>query len=183
MESTVSDAIRDAWSKVLTLTHFTVLVAVIVYCSGGKLLLTITVYALMMCAVLLRLCFHLYRGYYSAREELSSIVVDNRDKQRLAFELEGVKNRNREYIKAIRTIKENLRCCLTLSIPVDPVVTAQGYVFERSGIAEHMEMPVGQIQFCPLTRQPMHQGDIHENYALRGVCSALHDLHNNLNPE
>jgi hypothetical protein len=113
--------------------------------------------------------------------------VDNRDKQRLAFELERATNMNREYVKAIRIIKENLRCCITLSVPDDPVVTFQGYVFQRDGIQEVIACQLRErpwtVAFCPHTRTPMYSSDVHENYPLKGVCRALHDLDSNLNVE
>lgn len=187
MENTVLGAIRGAASKVLDLTLFSVLVAVMDYCSGGRQLLAITIYALVVAAVLLCLCLHLYNGYYNARKELFSIEVDNRDKQRLAFELERATNMNREYVKAIRIIKENLRCCITLSVPDDPVVTFQGYVFQRDGIQENiacqLRLRPGTVAFCPHTRTPMYSSDVYENYPLKGVCRALHDLDSNLNVE
>jgi predicted membrane chloride channel (bestrophin family) len=174
MQNPVIDAVRNAESKVFNFTHFSVLVAVVVYCSGGNQLLVITSYALVMVAVLALLCFRLYTGYCNARRELFSLEADNRDKERLAFELEKVSNREREYARAFKSIKESMECCITMDVPSNPVITTMGYVFSRKELGRFTST-MGYL-ICPISGRTMIQSDIMCNYPVVNVCAELRHL-------
>jgi hypothetical protein len=54
-------------------------------------------------------------------------------------------------------------CPISLDIMIDPVITKQGYTFERSAVVKWLETH----NTCPLTREPLNVSDLVPNKALR----------------
>ena len=167
----VISVVRWAQSQILTLTHFSVLAAVLVHCCAGNLLLVVTAYSIGVAAVLACLCLHLFARYYEARKTLSSIEHDVRQAQKWSFELEKAQNRERVYKRAFESIKECMECSITCEVPNDPVVTSTGFVFSKRALDAWMS-EVGYYT-CPRTRMLLNPSDIVRVYPVINVCAEV----------
>ena len=167
----VISKVRWAESQILTLTHFSVLAAVLVHCCAGRLLLVVTGYSIGVAAVLACLCCQLFARYREARKTLSSIEHDVRQADNLWIELEKAQSRELQYKKAFMAIKGCVECSITMQVPKDPVMTSTGYVFSKKALDAWM-CKLG-FYACPNTRKHLSPHDIMEIYSLKKVCAEL----------
>ena len=167
----VTSVVWWAQSQILTLTHFSVLAAVVVHCCSGNLLPVVTAYSIGVAAVLACLCLHLACRYYEARKTLSSIEHDVRQAQKWSFDLEKAQKRERVYKRAIESIKEYMECSISCEVPKDPVVTSTGFVFEKKELHDWMRR-VGHYE-CPRSRAWLNPADIIRIYPINHICAEL----------
>jgi hypothetical protein len=76
---------------------------------------------------------------------------------------EDVKNNSDAVVPLSPTLTSAFTCPISLEIMVDPVITKQGYSFERTAILNWLRTN----KTCPLTREPLEQKDLVPNLALK----------------
>lgn len=161
-------------SNIKNLTHFSMLAALVIHCSGGGLLPVFTGFVVGLALVLGWMCWFFFREYYRIRKEMDSFYFDANQAQMFADKLEEYERREVLSIKAIKAIKKALQCPITLCVPNDPVITPSGRMFSRQALDEYARN-IGFYR-CPVTRLVFDKRRLIRCYPIESICEELCDL-------
>jgi hypothetical protein len=161
-------------SNIKNLTHFSMLAALVVHCSGGGLLPVFTGFVVGLALVLGWMCWFFFREYLRIRKEMDSFYFDANQAQMFADKLEEYERREAVSIKAVKAIKKALQCPITLCVPKDPVISPSGRVYSRQAMDEY----AGKIGYyrCPVTRLVFERTKLIRCYPIESICEELCDL-------